>query len=223
MQRVNEDDLPDFLAVNGFRLPRGMFGTRYPASAGGTPFPVLASNPVDPFANALAPLIGPSAPPASIFSDLAVSPPTPQPGTSVCPLVPLVPKPGAIVPSRTANLRFSPAFADVLRKAADTLNRQGIPLKINEGFRTAVEQARMRNGGSGTNPAARYSDHQLGNAVDIDGTRLSSFPQVKQAFLDAGAKWGGDYRRKKDPPHFYVRPTPANAANTAECERENPR
>ena len=80
----------------------------------------------------------------------------------------------------------------------------------------------MRHGGSGKNPAALYSDHQLGNAVDIDGTKSPSFSYVKQAFLDAGAKWGGDYRRRKDPPHFYIRPVRANAANTATCEWENP-
>jgi hypothetical protein len=81
----------------------------------------------------------------------------------------------------------------------------------------------MAHGASGRNPAATYSDHQLGNAVDINGTRTTKFPAIVQAFRQAGAAWGGDYRGKKDPPHFYIRPVRANPRNTAECERENPR
>lgn len=79
----------------------------------------------------------------------------------------------------------------------------------------------MRHGKSRNNPAARYSDHQLGNAVDINGTKTAQFPAIISAFKQAGG--GGDYRRDKDPPHFYIRPTWADATNTAICERENPR
>jgi hypothetical protein len=125
--------------------------------------------------------------------------------------------------AKGTDLRFSPTFAAIIRTAAAKLAGQGIVPHVNEGFRTAADQERMRKGGSGNNPAARYSDHQLGNALDLDGTRLTSFPKVIQAFQQAGALWGGNYRGKKDRPHFYVRPVRANPNNTAACERENPR
>ena len=121
------------------------------------------------------------------------------------------------------DLRFSPAFAAIIQSAAAKLAAQGIVPHINEGFRTAADQKRMREGGSRKNPAALYSDHQLGNAIDLDGTKLSSFPKIVRAFQQAGALWGGNYRDWKDRPHFYVRPVRATLKNTATCERENPR
>jgi RHS repeat-associated protein len=121
----------------------------------------------------------------------------------------------------TVHPRFSPAFAKIVETAMDNLGRQGIFPQVNSGYRTAEEQARMRAGASGSNPAALYSDHELGNAIDINGTRGPTFPSIIVAFKAAGASWGGDYRGRKDPPHFYIRPVRANASNTAACHREN--
>lgn len=121
------------------------------------------------------------------------------------------------------DLRFSPQFAAIMTAVADRLANRGMKLSVSSGFRRAADQQAMQNGRSGKNPAARWSDHQLGNAVDINGTKTSSFPGIRKAFEQAGAKWGGDYRGRKDLPHFYIRPTLANRLNTAICEIENPR
>jgi len=217
---VNEEDFPDFLQVNNFRAKPGMFAAPRKKPDFAVPTSTLNSNPAGPFGRVLYPQLGPGAPPPPM---VGYSPfPPPAAAAARCPLVPLNLKPGSVA-GNGADLRFSPAFADVVSRAADTLNQQGIRLEVNEGFRTAADQWRMRHGGSGKNPAAEYSDHQLGNAVDINGTKLSSFPLVIRAFEQAGARWGGDYRGQKDRPHFYIRPVRANAINTAECERENPR
>ena len=149
--------------------------------------------------------------------------PTTRKDAGQCALIPLNAVPGTVVHPQHGDLRFTPTFADIVRTVANTLSQQGTTLSINDGFRTAADQAQRRDGGSGDNPAARYSDHQLGNAVDINGTKTASFHKIVQAFKAAGASWGGDYRHRKDPPHFYIRPQRANAINTAECERENPR
>jgi len=197
-----------------------MFGAPRQKPSVSPPFFAPTPGVVDPSMRALDPLFGAATPPPSSFNSWRFPPPVPA--AALCPLVPLKFAAGSVA-ANGADLRFSPMFADVVRKAADTLNKQGLRLNVSEGFRTAADQWRMRHGGSGTNPAAEYSDHQLGNGIDINGTKLSSFPLVVQAFKQAGAKWGDDYRGKKDHPHFYIRPVRANALNTAECERGNPR
>jgi RHS repeat-associated protein len=140
-----------------------------------------------------------------------------KPQNQQCPLV-TVPLDSALP---TVDPRFSPAFAKIVETAMDNLGRQGISPQVNSGYRTAQDQARMRAGASGSNPAAMFSDHELGNAIDINGTRGPTFPTIISAFKAAGASWGGDYRGRKDPPHFYIRPVKANASNTAECHKEN--
>jgi len=197
-----------------------MFGAARQPAGVRRPFAALASAPADPFVQALDRLIGSAGRGPSIFSG---SPFLPAVSAAArCPLLPLAPAKGTVV-ANGADLRFSPAFAHIVHSAIDMLNRQGIRLNVSSGFRTAADQSRMRRGASGKNPAAQYSDHGLGNGIDINGTTLPSFPAVVQAFKQAGARWGGDYRGKKDRPHFYIRPVQANATNTAECERENPR
>ena len=217
---MDENDLPDFLALNGFGVRPGMFASPRRDAAGNNPLSAPVSPSSDPFARALDPLIGQAAPAPYPFTSSPFVPPAPSAG--LCPLFPLDPSPGSVVKNE-ADLRFSPAFANIVRRAADILNRQGMHLNISNGFRTAADQLAMTQGGSGKNPAARHSDHQLGNGIDINGTGLPSFPKIVQAFMQAGAKWGGNYRGKKGPPHFYIRPVQANAVNTAECEGENPR
>ena len=216
---MDDDRLPDFLEINGFGARPGMFAAARRRPGAGDPFSALTSPPTSSFVQALNPLIGSAGQGSSIFRHSPFPPAMPD---ATCPLVPLDPAPGTVA-ANGSDLRFSPTFVGIVRKATDTLNQQGIPLDVSSGFRTAADQLRMRQGGSGRNPAARYSDHGLGNGIDINGTALPTFPAIIQAFKQAGAQWGGDYRGKKDRPHFYIRPVRANATNTAECERENPR
>lgn len=136
---------------------------------------------------------------------------------SFCPLVPI--DHGG--KNKDTDLRFSPEFSAIVQRALGELRQQGVPVHINSAYRTAAGQEQMRNGGSGNNPAAKYSDHELGNGLDINGTLLPSFPKIVAALKKAGAQWGGDYRGKKDRPHFYIRPKVANAVNTAWCHAEN--
>jgi hypothetical protein len=97
---------------------------------------------------------------------------------------------------------FSPETADHLNAAFKELNKDGITPQINSAFRTDSDQAYMQSGGSGTNPAAKVSWHQAGAAVDINGTRSPQFKTIISVMKKNGFSWGGDYKSKKDPPHF---------------------
>lgn len=150
--------------------------------------------------------------------------PAPSPATTGAPQSPQCPLVSVDLPDNalpTVDPRFSPAFAKIVGTAMANLGSQGITPQVNSGYRTAADQARMQGGASGPNPAAQFSDHELGNAIDINGTRSASFPSIIGAFEAAGAKWGGNYAGRKDPPHFYIRPMKANAANTGQCHKEN--
>jgi hypothetical protein len=101
--------------------------------------------------------------------------------------------------------QFAPAFAKALSGAIRQLNKLGITPVINSGFRTPGDQARMRGGASGSNPAARLSLHQAGYAVDI--SPLSpQFATIVQIMNGSGLKWGGTFVTQPDPPHFDQNP-----------------
>lgn len=114
---------------------------------------------------------------------------------------------------------FQPEMASALTNAFTVLNAKGITPRINSGLRTSADQARMRAGGSGSNPAARVSWHQAGMSVDINGTRSSSFPDIVDAMQSQGMTWGNTFSHK-DPPHFQLPPkgTSPTAALAAACE-----
>lgn len=102
-----------------------------------------------------------------------------------------------------ASALFQPPMANALTKAFNFLNSQGITPTINSGYRSPADQARMQNGGSGPNPAARVSWHQVGMAVDINGTSSSFFPTIISAMQAQGLTWGGTFTHR-DPPHFQL-------------------
>lgn len=77
----------------------------------------------------------------------------------------------------------------------------GIVPQINSAFRTFGDQERMRNGASGKNPAAMFSWHSAGAAVDLNGTASKQFRTIISIMKKNGSVWGGDFT-KKDPPHF---------------------
>ncbi len=114
---------------------------------------------------------------------------------------------------------FSPSMAVDLTAAFNNLNSQNITPTINSGFRTPDDQGRMQNGGSGPNPAARVSQHEVGNAVDINGTTSSNFPKVRTAMGAQGLTWGGTFSHP-DPPHFQLphAGTSPSAAQVANCQ-----
>ncbi|MGB6898276.1 MAG: RHS repeat-associated core domain-containing protein [Candidatus Acidiferrum sp.] len=97
---------------------------------------------------------------------------------------------------------FSPETATHLNAAFSELNKDGITPQINSAFRTSSDQAYMQSGGSGTNPAAKVSWHEAGAAVDINGTHSSQFKTITSVMKKNGFVWGGDFKSKKDPPHF---------------------
>jgi uncharacterized repeat protein (TIGR03803 family) len=78
----------------------------------------------------------------------------------------------------------------------------GITPQINSAYRNASAQQRMRNGGSGKRPAAFWSWHEVGMAVDINPAG-KSFPIIKRVMLSNGFTWGGGFR-SPDTPHFQL-------------------
>lgn len=139
------------------------------------------------------------------------------------PQCPLVTPSGDFGLGPNADPRFAPAFASVLSSAFAQLNARGVTPYITSGFRTAGDQARMRGGASGSNPAASVSNHQLGLSIDLN-TRTPDFPTIRAVLTEAGLTWGGNFR-SKDPPHFQLPPagTRADQAQAAICEAENGR
>lgn len=118
---------------------------------------------------------------------------------------------------------FQPPMASALTSAFHSLNSQGITPAINSGFRSAADQARMRNGGSGPNPAAVVSWHQAGMAVDINGTTSSYFPAIISAMQAQGLTWGGTFHTP-DRPHFQLphAGTSPSAATVSACGAARP-
>ena len=113
---------------------------------------------------------------------------------------------------------FQPQMANDLTSAFNYLNSQGITPTINSGYRSPADQLRMRNGASGPNPAAVVSWHQVGMAVDINGTTSSYFPTIINAMQAQGLTWGGNFTHP-DPPHFQLAPpgTRPSAAMVSAC------
>jgi len=97
---------------------------------------------------------------------------------------------GAFTLGQNADPRFAPEFATVLSRAFAELNSRGITPHITSGFRTSADQARMRGGASGSNPAASVSNHQLGLSIDVN-TRTSDFPTIRTVLTSEGLTWGG--------------------------------
>ena len=137
------------------------------------------------------------------------------------PQCPLVSPTGNYRLGANADPRFAPELASILSKAFAELNAKGITPYITSGFRTSGDQTRMRSGASGSNPAARVSNHQLGLSVDLN-TRTADFPTIRATLTAGGLTWGGKWR-SADPPHFQLPPggTRADPAQAAICEAEN--
>jgi hypothetical protein len=143
---------------------------------------------------------------------------TEQPQKPQCPLA----KPtGNYRVGANADPRFAPELSSILSKTFAELNANGITPYITSGFRTSGDQARMRGGASGSNPAARVSNHQLGLSIDLN-TRTADFPTIRATLTAEGLTWGGNWRHA-DPPHFQLPPggTRADPAQAAICEAEN--
>jgi RHS repeat-associated protein len=104
--------------------------------------------------------------------------------------------------SPEVHVLFAPEVATRLADAIRELNKEGIVPQINSAFRTNEEQAYMRAGGSGSNPAAKVSWHQAGAAVDINGTRSPQFKTIIAVMEKHGFVWGGNFKPKADAPHF---------------------
>jgi RHS repeat-associated protein len=125
---------------------------------------------------------------------------------------------GYFTPGPRAIALFQPQMANALTNAFTFLNSQGITPQINSGFRTPADQTRMQTGASGPNPAAIISWHQVGMAVDINGTTSSFFPTIVSAMQAQGLRWGGTFTHR-DPTHFQLPPagTSPTAAMVSAC------
>jgi len=125
--------------------------------------------------------------------------PTPVIPKNPCQLV----APGGNFSDPNASALFQPQMAGALTNAINSLNSHGIVPMINSGYRSPADQMRMRNGASGPNPAAVVSWHEVGMAVDINGTASANFPTIISAMQAQGLTWGGTFMHP-DPPHFQL-------------------
>jgi peptidoglycan L-alanyl-D-glutamate endopeptidase CwlK len=138
--------------------------------------------------------------------------------------------------SEAALATVNPAFADLVRAAAATLEAQGTYLLVVSGLRTADEQnapyarGRTTPGHIVTNAKAGQSMHNYGLAADIvpylSGSAgalnwTPSTPQY-QAMVDAlkaqGLAWGGDWVNFKDEDHFQMGGLPANPSQAMQTD-----
>jgi RHS repeat-associated protein len=92
---------------------------------------------------------------------------------------------------------FSPDFARRLSNAIIELNSVGIVPQINDAFRTAADQKWYQTHGAGGGRPVNMgiSDHQAGNAVDINSVTLA---------MNAILQKHGLSPVKNDPPHFKI-------------------
>jgi len=92
---------------------------------------------------------------------------------------------------------FSPDFARRLGNAIFEMNQVGIAPQINDGFRTATDQNWYQtHGAGGGRPVNMHvSDHQTGNAVDINAVT----PTMRGILQKHGLS-----PLPGDPPHFYI-------------------
>jgi len=114
-------------------------------------------------------------------------------------LVPLSSTLQYTVKSDDVHAVFAPETATHLNAAFRELNKDGIVPEITSGFRTFGEQASMRHGGSGKNPAAFWSWQEAGGAVDIHNPGDRQWQIIKSVMKKNGFDYGGRYG---DPPHF---------------------
>ena len=130
----------------------------------------------------------------------AIGPSAPPPNQPACPLQ--APS-GQYTIGRNAVALFQPQMATDLTAAFESLNAQGIVPMITSGFRNASDQLRMIQGGSGLNPAAHVSWHEVGMAVDLN-SRVSNFSDIENAMAAQGLVWGGTFHTKPDIVHFQI-------------------
>ena len=136
-------------------------------------------------------------------------------------------------PNRGLEL-LAPKFRQAVEAAITECKAKGLPVKVNEGFRSNARQAwlyaqgRTRPGKKVTNaPTSLTSWHGYGLAVDVIHTSKAYNPfgddraQNEQWFRDVGAvfkangcNWGGDWT-SPDTPHMQwgrCRPSPSDKA-----------
>ncbi len=144
-------------------------------------------------------------------------------------------------PNRDLSL-LAPKFAAVVTAAIADCATKGLPVKVNEGFRSQArqsylyEQGRSRPGDIVTNaPTSLTSWHGYGLAVDVihqtkaywpfgqDAAHAAQnedwFRQVAQVFKAHGCAWGGDWT-KPDTPHMqWGAAPPARPRISRNCSR----
>jgi RHS repeat-associated protein len=100
--------------------------------------------------------------------------------------------------------------------------KTGIEAKFTEAFRTSEYQSALSKNKNAITPAKKGSSlHEAGFAVDI---KWSLIPdnlknQVVQNAKDAGLDWGGTFKKKSDPVHFYHDPG-NRAKRIADAQKE---
>lgn len=120
----------------------------------------------------------------------------------------------------TLHPNVQPYARALIEKAAS----QGIIIKVISGTRSFEEQAELyrkyKAGGPLAAPAGK-SNHNYGLAFDIGVFKGSSDPELAKAYVpesaaydgvgalagEIGLSWGGNWKNKKDKPHYELRPS----------------
>ncbi len=142
-------------------------------------------------------------------------------------------------PSRDLSL-LAPKFRAAVEAAIAECAQLGLPVKVNEAYRSQARQAwlyaqgRTRPGDKVTNaPTALTSWHGYGLAVDVIHATKAYWPfgkgaanaannakwfwQVSDVFKRHGCNWGGDFKTRPDAPHMQwgkCRPSPSDVARS---------
>ena len=148
----------------------------------------------------------------------------PGPGSGLSqnqPQCPLVAPTGNYTVAPGVVALFAPDMAVKIDAAFAVLNQEGIVPMITGGFRTAAGQAAVQNSPFG---AAQVSQHQIGEAIDINhNVSASTWQAIEAAMTGQGLTWGGTFRRK-DPVHYQNAPagTIPDPNQVAACAAEHP-
>lgn len=111
--------------------------------------------------------------------------------------------------------KLHPAVQNKVRQFINIAEKEGIKLRVTDGFRTFKEQdelyakGRTKPGKIVTNAKGGQSYHNYGLAVDVV-PMVNGWPnynddyiRISQIGKSLGFTWGGDFASIKDKPHFH--------------------
>ena len=102
-----------------------------------------------------------------------------------------------------------PGMQKEVKQLLNNAQEAGLNVMLQQGHRSEAEQAKLSPDVTSAKPGQSY--HQYGLAVDVVFTDAHCHPSwsenhdwqaLGKAGKEAGLKWGGDWKGKKDRPHF---------------------